>query len=559
MSKKIISMMVILTMLMLVFMASCKPASSDQTLPANDKPSNNDATSNSEQENAAKDSDWKYEMGGPVSEEPVTIKILTHTGHAATMMPADSELPIYAAIQERLGINIEWETLDNKTYGELVNVRLMSTDLPDMVVLMDMNIIGRLVKEDFFWAYDDLGEENMPYSKIQFEDPEFSDLEPIYRSLFGDGKIYGFGCTVLKRFLGLNAWLHTIWLKKLDLEEPTTVDEFLNVLRAFRDEDPNENGQQDEIPFVDLGGLPVFLGAVFDLNFYYGWNLDKDGKVLYQYASPTYFDYLKVRKQMFDEDLIDKENRDINSVYELVASDSVGGIGYWATFQGGVNQKSPHYEDNSKPVFLELLPLENAYTGERWRFSRPSSGVGEGMYILKETDHPEVCLRVADWLWASEEYKMLMNYGIEGETFEYNENGEPVEIIPDDWDVSKGSYLTSIGGNQPPFAHPQWEYAWRMKRLAEGFTTIIERADELQPYYRDGMPPLVLTADENEEFNKYMPDVNTYRAEMEANFIEGRVELTQENFDAYVEELYTIGLTEATEIMQNKYDSIYGQ
>jgi hypothetical protein len=46
---------------------------------------------------------------------------------------------------------------------------------------------------------------------------------------------------------------------------------------------------------------------------------------------------------------------------------------------------------------------------------------------------------------------------------------------------------------------------------------------------------------------------------MQANFIEGRVELTQENFDAYVEELYTIGLTEATEIMQNKYDSIYGQ
>ena len=38
----------------------------------------------------------------------------------------------------------------------------------------------------------------------------------------------------------------------LGLEAPTTVDELYDVLVAFRDNDPNGNGQKDEIPYCCL-------------------------------------------------------------------------------------------------------------------------------------------------------------------------------------------------------------------------------------------------------------------------------------------------------------------
>ena len=43
-------------------------------------------------------------------------------------------------------------------------------------------------------------------------------------------------------------WIYQPWLDALGLEMPTTTDEFEQVLLAFKEQDPNGNGQADEIP-----------------------------------------------------------------------------------------------------------------------------------------------------------------------------------------------------------------------------------------------------------------------------------------------------------------------
>lgn len=45
-------------------------------------------------------------------------------------------------------------------------------------------------------------------------------------------------------------WIYKPWLEKLNLSEPKTLDEFYNVLKAFKEKDPNGNGLADEIPFI---------------------------------------------------------------------------------------------------------------------------------------------------------------------------------------------------------------------------------------------------------------------------------------------------------------------
>ena len=60
-------------------------------------------------------------------------------------------------------------------------------------------------------------------------------------------------------FLSIN----TTWLERLGLEMPETLEEFANVLRAFRDQDPNGNGIQDEIPFSFMFDWWCWTSAIF--------------------------------------------------------------------------------------------------------------------------------------------------------------------------------------------------------------------------------------------------------------------------------------------------------
>ena len=67
-------------------------------------------------------------------------------------------------------------------------------------------------------------------------------------------------------------WINQEWLDKLELETPTTPEEFKAVLEAFATRDPNGNGEADEIPLMGSTGgygqnvLPFLLNAFADAN-----------------------------------------------------------------------------------------------------------------------------------------------------------------------------------------------------------------------------------------------------------------------------------------------------
>ena len=494
-------------------------------------------------------SNWKYVKGGPIAENPVTISFLTHTGHASTSPMPNNDLPVYALIMKRLGITVDWQLLERMTYNETVNIRLMSRDLPDMVVLLDMNIITQMVEDGVFISYDDLNyKDNCPYAQELFSDPDYTPLEKVYRSLYPDKKMYGFGNTVMPRFLYNNILVNNVWLENLGMAEPKTIDEFYNMLVAFRDKDPNKNGQMDEIPLAYTGGnvLDIALGGAFNLNFEYGWERNSSGNIVSIYTTNKYRDYLEFRKRLYDDNLIDKENRNMTANYELVAADRLGAIGYFGTFQRIISEYSPYRgPENSRPIFREIIPLANIYTGNPEIFSRLGTGTGEPMLILTGAKYPEVCLRLSDWLWASSEYDMLRNFGIEGLSYRM-ENDIPIPMVPEDY-TGSAQFIAFIGGTQPPWTNRQSEYAIGMNNPQ----WVRDRAQEIKPYYIDGLMPAVLTIQDQNEINRYSIDVNTYRSEMAENFITGRRPLNQ--FDQYVNEINAIGMERLRQIRAKYY------
>src|SRR5690606_4877116 len=93
------------------------------------------------------------------------------------------------------------------------------------------------------------------------------------------------------------------WLENLGLDVPTTVDEFYTVLKAFKEQDPNGNGIQDEIPFLSWGlDSPSFREALTWYGVFAGIAED-NGTVYYKQATEEYKEFLAFMKKLYDEQL----------------------------------------------------------------------------------------------------------------------------------------------------------------------------------------------------------------------------------------------------------------
>jgi putative aldouronate transport system substrate-binding protein len=105
-------------------------------------------------------------------------------------------------------------------------------------------------------------------------------------------------------------WLNHKWLEKLNLQMPTTTEEFKKVLEAFKNDDPNGNGKKDEVPLSgsieDFGVrvIPFLMnGFVYDDDRNY-LNLT-NGKVESAAIKPEWKEGLTYIKSLYDAGLID--------------------------------------------------------------------------------------------------------------------------------------------------------------------------------------------------------------------------------------------------------------
>ena len=102
-------------------------------------------------------------------------------------------------------------------------------------------------------------------------------------------------------------WINSTWVNRLKMEMPTTADQFLEVLRAFKTQDPNRNGKNDEIPitFTGLWDLKFLAHAFGVIPNDYGMEV-VDGKVVFDYTTDAYREFLNFLRTAYAEGLLDK-------------------------------------------------------------------------------------------------------------------------------------------------------------------------------------------------------------------------------------------------------------
>ncbi|MFB9276752.1 ABC transporter substrate-binding protein [Cohnella cellulosilytica] len=244
------------------------------------------------------------------SSEPVTIRIFAQQG-------TDQDLATNTftkLVEEKLNVKFEWTTVPQDGAAEKRQISLASGDYPDMYLLIpwvdqfSQTDLVRYSSQGVIVPLNDLIDKYAPNIKAVL------DSTPYYKAMntAPDGNIYGltqlsecYHCSYPNKM-----WLNTKWLEQLNLKMPTTTDEFRDVLRAFKTQDPNGNGAADEVPLsgsTETFGVHVipFLMNGFIYNDDRTYLTLNDGKVDLAANKPEWKEGLAYIKSMYDEGLID--------------------------------------------------------------------------------------------------------------------------------------------------------------------------------------------------------------------------------------------------------------
>ena len=495
----------------------------------------------------------------PIVDEPLELTIHMHWPRAQGYGPGGDTSVLYPVeefARERTNIHLVDQTSgrNTKDNNEAMNLLLASGDLPDIVggnrIKQPVNQYG---PEGAFVPLNDLVAEHAPnIQRFWNEHPGLQaaisayDGNYYYIPYLPDGK-YG------------RAWfVRQDWLDALGLETPNNVDELYDVLVAFRDNDPNGNGQADEVPYFARDWEEVLrLMTLWDArtsgsDTYHDFFITPDNTIAHPYAQDAYRDAMANLAQWYAEGLIDAEifTRGSSS-RDYLLGENLGGMTHdWFASTSGYNAALADKIDGFN--FVPFLPPESA-GGVRMEEHRRIPIKPDGWAITYANENPVETIKYFDYFF-SEEGALLSNFGVEGKTWNMID-GEPVftdEVLNSDTAVNSQMYLE---GAQIYRGYPQdyrYEWQWTAQAARDG----IELYDT-QDLLVDQFLGVAFTKDEQEIYDRYWPTIQTYMLERQQAWILGSGDI-QQDWSDYVETLNSMGYQKVLEVVNSAYARQYG-
>lgn len=395
-----------------------------------------------------------------------------------------------------------------------------------------------------------------------------------------DGKIYSlpsinecFHCMYPQKL-----WINIEWLEKLNLKMPTTTDELYNVLKAFKTQDPNGNGKQDEIPLSGSGAAGT-ESYKYDLTgflmnaFIYNNNIDflymKNSKVGLSAAQPEWRKGLEYMNKLFKEGLIDPasftQNLDALAQLGNKAGDNVLG-GVAALSLGVAISKNP---GQTRHKDYDAVPPINGPDG--YKAAGYYNTVGNGQFAItsKATEEQKIAaIKLADYLF-SEEGTVSAEYGPEGtwwrkgEQGEVDERGRPAKRFLKPEAIGWQTQNYTWGQLGPIFRPRDLRESWVVPQDPKADNGYEHRLFLESKKYEGNEPkenfPLNLFYDEKDtsEIAQLKPQINNYVRSNMVQFITGSKTLNDSEWNAYIKGFEGLKLNRYLEINQKSYDAIY--
>lgn len=426
------------------------------------------------------------------------------------------------------------------------NLMLTSGNLADIISYNSISDLEKLGHDGGLIPLNDLIDQYAPHlKKVLEENDKFRKI-----ATAEDGNIY-----VIPKLQTMDVaegqFIRTDWLEKLGLEVPNTVDELHDVLKAFRDEDPNGNGIQDEIPMFTRDN-ESFDGVLNLWDAHEGFYV-RDGKITFGPMEDEFKLAMTNAIQWYNEGIIDPEwfTRGANARDVLLGANQGGFCVDWFSSNGEYNTKLADTIPGF--AFMPIAPVENQ-NGKRIAHT---SRVGmPGWGISSQCKDPEAAIKYFDF-WFTDAGNDLCNYGIEGVTYNKNDDGSVTYTdAVTKTDKTVLSELRNYGvqyriGMIQDYAY---EEAWSNDIAKEGIQMYVDGGYVYTPLPQlNGKLALKYTSDEDSEYTKIMASITPYVTEMIQKWALGAQDFDS-TYDGFVQTLKDKGIERAIEINQAAYD-----
>ncbi len=509
----------------------------------------------------AGDKDFDWSVFEPLSQEPVTLTMFyTQPPPLAAIMDSPNDMSLlYQKFEEITNVHIDFQ---------MVNMMDAATTFTLMIAGGDYcDIINDAL--NYYDTADQAYEDGIAVDLTEYPDsvPNFMALLDQYSQIRSDLETLEGHILNMPRIdipIGQAAesglLIRQDWLDDLGLDMPNSYDEMHNVLAAFKNAynvtDPYVMPYQVLSPW-GLMSAGYGIPAVADANNFY---VDlKTDQVELATISDAYYDYLCMFRDWYQEGLINPNfvSQASNLPDESIISTEQTGIwfsdlSYIKTYQELLTSINPNSE-------LALMgdPGIDAQRSGYMEKQLTSAGTG-GFSVSEQCDDVALALSWCD-MWYNPDLTQFINYGYEGETFDYDENGNPVLggiIVNNDLGLpslkmANGVYLCTSGG----FIYDLHKYDLEFTDLQKAaYTEWLITADDPSTVVTSDIPSgAKLTAAEADVVTTAMGDITTHVGEMALKFVTGAVELTPESYAAYVTDIEGMRLQEALDAMQQAY------
>jgi len=395
------------------------------------------------------------------------------------------------------------------------------------------------------------------------------DREYVYQNLkLADGNIYSlFSFTPFEWNEARNRfWINKTWLQKMNMNKPTTTDEFYEVLKAFVNNDPNGNGKKDEIGVVGAkegwGQRPfdflmnAFIYADTNKSFFSVEN----GIIKASFIQPEWKEGLIYMNKLCKENLLSPLSftQDLTQLKALInVAGGMAGVvasGSFSVFGPEINNDMTLMAPLTGPKGVSYTPYTPTLPVDYWYITKdcenPEQAFIIGDYMLSEicfktnrfgekgvdwTDDPEIC---SQWMGSFEEL-----LGIKPKLVQLNNI----------WSKPQNKHWN---GEAPKYQSRDTAREEATIKKSEAATTTNFTAQHYLEYVpkfpKEVISDFPYTKEEIEQIANIKTTIDAYVYDMAVAFITGNKSLSE--WDNYLKELDKMGLNEYIAVSQKAYE-----